>query len=93
MHASHPVSTDAADIRDAVRRYILENLLFTDDPARLPDDVSLLDQGIIDSTGVLEIVMFLEERFAVKVQDKDLLPENFDSVSRIAAFVAKLQAA
>ncbi len=83
---------DATNVRNSIRGYILENLMFSDNASELPDDVSLLDRGIIDSTGVLEIVMFLEEQFAVKVQDKDLLPDNFDSVDRIAAFVGRLKA-
>lgn len=81
------------ETRRRVRQYILENLMFSDDPSQLPDDVSLLDRGIIDSTGVLEVVMFIEESFGVKVHDGDLLPENFDSVARIADFVARLRSA
>lgn len=86
------MSGDTEAIRNSVRSYILENLMFSSDASQLPDDVSLLDRGIIDSTGVLEIVMFLEEEFSLKVHDKDLLPENFDSVGKIAAFVRRLQA-
>jgi len=77
------------DIRAKVRSYILQNLLFTDDASQLPDGVSLLDRGIIDSTGVLEIVMYLEETFGIKVKDADMLPENFDSVDSIARFVER----
>lgn len=67
--------------------------MFTDDASKLPSDASLLDQGIVDSTGVLEIVMFLEEEFGLSVQDAELLPENFDSVERLTRFVGnKLQA-
>ena len=81
--------SDLSHIRDQVRGYILQNLLFTDDASQLPDDVSLLERGIIDSTGVLEIVMFLEETFRIKVKDSDMLPENFDKVDSIARFVAR----
>jgi acyl carrier protein len=81
--------SDLSHIRDQVRGYILQNLLFTDDASQLPDDVSLLERGIIDSTGVLEIVMFLEETFGIKVKDSDMLPENFDKVDSIARFVAR----
>ena len=82
------MSGDSEAIRDAVRGYILENLMFSSDASQLPDDVSLLDRGIIDSTGVLEIVMFLEEEFGSRSHDSDMLPENFDSVGNIVAFVA-----
>ena len=81
--------SDLSTIRDKVRGYILQNLLFTDDASQLPDDVSLLERGIIDSTGVLEIVMYLEETFGIKVKDSDMLPENFDRVDSIARFVSR----
>ena len=84
--------TDIGQVRARIRGYILENLLFTDDPSQLPDDASLLDRGIIDSTGVLEIVLFLESEFGVKVQDSQMLPENFDSVNNIVNFVQRLKA-
>ena len=90
--ATH-IPPELQQARHRIRQYILENLMFSDDPSQLPDDVSLLDRGIIDSTGVLEVVMFIEEAFGVKVRDSDLLPENFDSVARIANFVVRLRAA
>ncbi len=80
-------------IEAKIRHYILENLMFTDDGSRLPNDASLLDRGVIDSTGVLEIVMFLEEEFAIKIKDSEMLPENFDSVNNLVAFVQRLQVA
>ncbi|MEO7013975.1 MAG: acyl carrier protein [Dokdonella sp.] len=80
-------------IEAKIRHYILENLMFTDDGSRLPNDASLLDRGVIDSTGVLEIVMFLEEEFAIKIRDSEMLPENFDSVNNLVAFVQRLQVA
>lgn len=82
-----------AVIRDKIRSHILENLMFTDDPSRLPDDASLLDMGIIDSTGVLELVLLIEENFAIQVKDTAMVPENFDSVDRIVSFVQRSQAA
>ena len=85
--------TDIGQVRARIRGYILENLLFTDDPSQLPDDASLLDRGIIDSTGVLEIVLFLEEEFGIKVKDSDMLPENFDTVDRMVQFVVRLTGA
>ncbi len=75
-----------------IRRYILENFLFTDDEARLRDDASFLEEGIVDSTGVLELVMFVEETFGIEVADEEILPENFDSVERLTRYVeAKLR--
>lgn len=74
-------------IRAQIRRYILENFLFTDDEARLRDDASFLEEGIVDSTGVLELVMFVEETFGIEVADEEILPENFDSVERLTRYV------
>jgi acyl carrier protein len=78
-------------VENRVRGYILENLLFTSDGSGLPNDASLLEMGIIDSTGVLELVTFLEESFGVKIQDSEMLPENFDTVNNIVRFVERLQ--
>jgi len=74
-------------LHDAIRRFILENYLFTDDVAQLGLDDSLLGRGIVDSTGMLEIILFIEEQLGVKVADTEMVPENLDSVNRIAAFV------
>jgi len=81
--------TEAASVEARVRHYILENLLFSDDGSELPNDASLLDRGIIDSTGVLEVVMFLEEAFGIRVKASEMLPENFDSVNNIVRFVER----
>lgn len=85
------MSADRATIEKQIHHYLLENLMFTSDESQLPVDASLLDEGIIDSTGVLEVVMFLEERFGVHVRDDQMLPENFDSVTAITDFVGRLQ--
>lgn len=84
--------TDDIQTREKVRGYILENLMFSSNDDDLADGASLLDRGIIDSTGVLEIVLYLEEQFQVKVKDSDMLPANFDSVDNIVGFVSRLQA-
>ena len=74
-------------LRDRIQNFILENYLFTSDRSALGLDDSLLGRGIVDSTGMLEIIMFIEEQLGVTVKDEDMVPENLDSVSRIAAFV------
>lgn len=76
-------------IEEQVRQYIAENFLFSDDGYSLPDEASFLQEGIVDSTGVLELIMFVEERFAISVQDDEVLPENFDSVSTLACYVRR----
>lgn len=67
------------------------NLLFTEDPSVLQDDDSFLASGIIDSTGILEIILFIEETFDIKVNDDEMLPANLDSVNKLAAFVMRKQ--
>jgi acyl carrier protein len=79
--------------REKLRLFILENFLFSDEQNALPDDDSLLDMGLIDSTGVLELITFLEDEFRVKVADEEMVPENLDSVSRIVDFVNRKLAA
>ena len=75
------------DISLAVRRFIGENFLFRDDGDAITHDASLLDAGIIDSTGILELVSFLEDRYAVRVEDDELVPENLDSVNNVLRFL------
>jgi acyl carrier protein len=75
-------------LNDQIRNFILENYLFTNDVSALGLDDSLLGRGIVDSTGMLEIIFFIEEQLGVKVKDEEMIPDNLDSVSKIAAFVA-----
>lgn len=84
-----PVET--ASVEAGVRRYILQNLLFSDNDAELANDTSLLGAGIVDSTSVLEIILYLEEAFGVQVKPSEMLPENFDSVDNIVRFVGRLR--
>ncbi len=74
-------------IETLIKSYILENFLFTDDNGRLQDDTSFLEEGIVDSTGVLELVMFVEETFGTTVEDEEIVPENFDSVEQLTRYV------
>ena len=72
-----------------IRQFIFENFLFDADEADLDNDASFLEEGVIDSTGVLELVEWLEEEFGFKIEDEELIPENLDSVNLIAAFVQR----
>ena len=78
-------------MQQQIRRFILTSFLFTEDESQLQNDDSLLERGIMDSTGVLELVAFLESEFGVKVSDEELVPENLDSVTQIVAFVGRKQ--
>jgi acyl carrier protein len=75
-------------LKKTLRSYITDNFLFGKDGG-LDDAASLLDNGVIDSTGVLELVAFLEEQFPIKISDEELLPENLDSIASIAAFLSR----
>jgi acyl carrier protein len=77
-------------LQQQIRDFVTSNF-YVADPKALEDRTSLLDQGIIDSTGVLEVIMFIESTFGVAVEDSEMLPENLDSIERIAAFVARKQ--
>jgi len=79
-------------VEQQVRTYILQNFLFTDDPSALNNADSLLGKGIVDSTGALELVQFLERQFGIKVGDADITPENLDSVNNILAYVDRKRA-
>jgi len=78
-------------VEDVVRAYILENFLFTDDQAELINSDSFLEKGIVDSTGVLEIIAFIEEEFNLTIEDEEMLPENLDSVEFIVKFIQSKQ--
>jgi acyl carrier protein len=74
-------------IEQKIRQFITDNFLFREDRASLTDAESLLEAGVIDSTGVLELVAFLEREFGLAVDDAEIVPENLDSISRIVGYV------
>ena len=74
--------------KNKVRTFIVENFLFGD-AADLEDKTSLLDKGIIDSTGVLELVGFLSDEFSIIIEDEDLVPDNFDSIEKVADYLKR----
>ena len=79
------------DTKTEIRAFIIENFLFGEDNGELTDDDSLLEKGIVDSTGVLELVQFLERTYSLKVKDEDLLPDNLDTIARAADYVRRQQ--
>jgi acyl carrier protein len=76
-------------IRDQIREYIINDILFHS--VEIDGDTSLLGEGILDSTGGLEMVLFLEARFGIDVEDDDVVPDNFDSLNALSAFVERKQ--
>jgi acyl carrier protein len=75
------------DIKTSIRTFITDNFLFGA-ADNLKDDTSFLEEGIIDSTGVLELITFLEETYDITVDDEELIPENLDSINNVTAFLS-----
>ncbi len=76
-----------ADAKTAVKAYISENFLMGQSDIELGDDTSFLEMGLLDSTGVIELVSFLEEEFGIQVEDDEITPENLDTLNRICNYV------
>ena len=76
---------------EIVRQFLFENYM-VDDEDDLDNDDSFLEKGIIDSTGILELIMFLEETFDIEVEDEEVIPENLDSVNKIGKYINRKQA-
>jgi acyl carrier protein len=79
------------EVKTRIRAFIVENFLFGEEDGQLTDDDSLLETGIVDSTGVLELVQFLERTYSLNVKDEDLVPENLDTITRAAEYVRRLK--
>jgi len=73
-----------------IRDFVITNFLFGD-ASSLQDNISLLDRGIIDSTGMLELIMFLEQTYDIKIEPEEMLPENLDSVNKVVQFLGRKQ--
>jgi acyl carrier protein len=89
MDRPHPIlsAERKMSVEQKIRDYIVGNFLFGKDENKLQSNSSFLDMGIIDSTGVLEIILFIEEQFGIKMDDNEMLPDNLDSIDNIARFV------
>jgi len=74
------------ELTNKIRTFVVENFLFSNNE-NLEDNTSFLEEGIIDSTGVLELVGFIEEEFAITVEDEELIPENLDSINNVTAYL------
>ena len=77
------------NLQSEIKNFILQNFLFSADPGALSDVDSLLQKGIVDSTGILELVLHLEQTYQITVLDDEMLPSNLDSVNAIASFVTR----
>ena len=74
--------------KEKIRRYLLENFLFSTDDAALGDGDSLIRGGILDSTGIHELVLFIEEEFGIAIAPEEMTPANFDSIQAVDGFVS-----
>ncbi len=79
-------------IKDRLRAFIIENFLFGDTDYALEDDASLIDNDVMDSTGVLELIAFIDEAFGIKMPDADIVPANLDSLLKVTAYVTARKA-
>ena len=76
------------DTKTTIRNFIIDNYLFGDDEG-LEDNTSFLDEGIVDSTGILELIEFISDEFSIQVEDDELVPENLDSIDNVTAFIGR----
>jgi acyl carrier protein len=76
------------DLKENIRQYIAKNMLFSDEGFPHADDASFLEEGIIDSIGFMELVAYVQQTFGIEVGPQDLVPANFDSVDKLARYVA-----
>lgn len=77
---------DVKEIRETVKKYIVDSFI-KDDDLQADDDFSFIEEGVIDSVGVMELVAFLETTFNFRVEDEELVPDNLDSINKIVTYV------
>ena len=76
-------------IQDEIIDYILQNFLFSDDRSLVNPDDSFLEKGLIDSTGIMELIFFINDKYGIEVQDEEMVPDNLDSVNRIVNIIER----
>ena len=82
----------AQSVSQEIRQFLVDSFLFGENDESLGNEDSLMEKGIVDSTGVLQIVTFLDEQYGINVADAELVADNFDSISRLCAFVERKKA-
>ena len=80
---------DRAELTAELREFVVKNFLFGVDDPQLTDTASFLESGVVDSTGILELVGFIENRYKIRVQDDEMVPENLDSLSNVAGYLLR----
>jgi acyl carrier protein len=74
-------------IEEQIRDYLTHNLIFSGNGFNYEDTTSFLEEGIVDSQGVMELVLFVEDSFHISVEDREITPDNFDSVNKLAEYI------
>jgi acyl carrier protein len=92
MRAEKAMTRNAAEIKNKLREFLTDNFLLGKASGEIGDKDSFLESGIVDSTGILEFVGFLQDTWSIEVADEELLPENFDSLENLTAFVLRKSA-
>lgn len=77
------------DAKSIIKKFITKNFLLNSDHISFSDTDSFVEKGIIDSTGILELVSFIQQAFGLTLQDEDIIPENLDSIEKISAFIQR----
>jgi len=80
-----------SEIENIIRHFLVENFVLSDQLEQLGFDESFLENGIVDSTGILELVFFVEDRFGIQIDTSEVLPENFDSINCLASYIRRKQ--
>ncbi len=81
-------SVQSATLTDLIITFLRENFIAARSLKEIKTDESLLDSGIIDSTGILELIMFLEDKFNITIEDEELMPENLDTIQNLVSFLS-----
>jgi acyl carrier protein len=86
---SHTEQETSINMKSKIRQFIVDNFLFGSEEETFGDDDSFLEKGIIDSTGVLELIEYIEENFSIKIEDDELVPENLDSLTNVTTYIMR----
>jgi acyl carrier protein len=76
-------------MKTEIRQFIVDNFLYGQEDNTLGDNISFLEKGIIDSTGILELVSFIEGKYGITIEDEELIPDNFDSLTKLSVFISR----
>ncbi len=77
------------NVKTKLKEFLITNFLFSDEGIQFNDDDSFLEKGIIDSTGILELIEYLEDTYTITIEDDELIPENLDSINQVEAFITR----